>query len=126
MNVAALARSKRIWYFFIKMCEICRISGEETNLQKFIADFARSHNLAFQTDAVGNIMVTREKNPQCSSTKTTLLQAHMDMVPRIADGFDFDFKPYEYTRCKHKCCNDEKDIIFLHISILSYSTEFNG
>lgn len=92
MNVAALARSKRIWYFFIKMCEICRISGEETNLQKFIADFARSHNLAFQTDAVGNIMVTREKNPQCSSTKTTLLQAHMDMVPRIADGFDFDFK----------------------------------
>ncbi|MEG1979679.1 MAG: M20/M25/M40 family metallo-hydrolase, partial [Victivallaceae bacterium] len=92
MNVAELAQSERIWYYFIKMCEICRISGEEANLKNFIADFARAHNLAFQTDDAGNIMVIKERNPQSLSCKTTLLQAHMDMVPRVADGFEFDFR----------------------------------
>ena len=72
--------------FFKELTQVPRPSGHLDRIRAYIRSFADSHGLPCEGDEAGNILIRRK-----GTTRTVVLQGHMDMVPTSAPGRDFDF-----------------------------------
>ncbi len=72
--------------FFKELTQVPRPSGHLDLIRTHIRSFADSHGLPCEEDEAGNILIRRK-----GTTRTVVLQGHMDMVPTSAPGKDFDF-----------------------------------
>ena len=72
--------------FFRQLTQVPRPSGHLDRIRAYIRDFAAEHGLPCEEDEAGNILVRRE-----GTTRTVVLQGHMDIVPTCVPGKDFDF-----------------------------------
>lgn len=72
---------------FYEINKIPRPSGNTAAMQNYLTSFAEKHNLQYEKDEIGNILI---KHPG-TSRNSMILQAHQDMMPAVADGCGFDF-----------------------------------
>lgn len=85
---------KIVFEIFDQITKIPRPSKKEDKIREFLLDFAKKHNIAAKTDAVGNVVMTKPATPGHEAAPTVILQGHMDMVCESNDkSFDFTTNP---------------------------------
>ena len=83
-----------VFSIFDEITRIPRPSKKEEKIRAYLLDFARKHDIAAKTDAVGNVVLSVPATPGHEDAPTVILQGHMDMVCESNDkGFDFTTQP---------------------------------
>ncbi len=80
-----------IWDRFAELAAIPRKSGEEAAVRQYIQNIAVAHGLAYQSDAVGNLVVYVPGKGLGASKEPVILQGHMDMVCKSEPGSSHNF-----------------------------------
>lgn len=80
-----------VWKYFYELTRIPRPTGQMENVTKHVLDFGRRLNLEVQQDQTGNVLIKKPASKGFESSKTVILQSHLDMVPQKNSGVDHDF-----------------------------------
>ncbi len=88
---------KVIWQYFAEILMIPRPSKKEDKILAYLIDFAKKHQLEYQQDKVGNVLIKAPASPGYENRKTVILQSHVDMVcEKNSDTIhDFEKDPIE-------------------------------
>ena len=86
-----------VWRNFHALTQIPRPSGHTEQVAQMLVDFAQQHGAEAFIDEVGNVVMRKGATPGYEDRETTVLQAHMDMVPQKVkeSGHDFTKDPIE-------------------------------
>jgi len=84
-------KPENVWKHFYELTQIPRPTGHTQATQKYVVDFAKSHNLAVKQDKVGNVLVTKPASKGMENAPVVILQAHLDMVPQKNSDVKHDF-----------------------------------
>jgi dipeptidase D len=80
-----------IWKNFSALNAVPRPSKKEERVIKFIVDFAKSLQLDYIIDEVGNVIVKKPATFGMENRKNVVLQSHLDMVHQKNNDTVFDF-----------------------------------
>lgn len=80
MSILSHIEPKNVWYFFEEITKVPRESKKEEKIISFLIDFAKSHNLEYKKDKIGNVLIIKPASKNCENMETVVLQSHMDMV----------------------------------------------
>jgi len=69
-----------VWQFFHDITQIPRPSKKEERIIAYLKSFGENHNLLTKTDAAGNVLICKPATKGKESSKTVILQSHLDMV----------------------------------------------
>ncbi len=81
-----------VWEQFDAITKIPRPSKKEAKIIAWLIDFAKSHNLKYKRDKIGNVVICKEATKGMESRPTVILQSHMDMVCEKNSDVEFDFE----------------------------------
>ena len=87
-----MSYSSKVLDYFKKITEIPRESGHEGPMTAYLQAFAAEHNLACRTDAIGNVVITREASKGKEDVPVLVLQSHQDMVCEKNNDCSIDFE----------------------------------
>ncbi len=73
---------KEIWENFFSLTQIPRPSKHEQKAIDFVVEFAKKHQLKYDVDEVGNVIIRKPATAGMENRKGVVLQAHLDMVPQ--------------------------------------------
>ena len=90
MNIRDL-QPRQVWEQFDAITRVPRPSKKEERIIEFLIDFARKHNLEYQRDEIGNVVIRKPATAGYEEHETIILQSHMDMVCEKNSDVDFDF-----------------------------------
>ena len=90
-TIEKLLPDNAYWRYFLQICRIPHPSGHEAALRDMLKEEAEKHHLKTRIDSAGNLAIDRPAAVGCEHYPRIILQAHLDMVPQAADGFEFDF-----------------------------------
>lgn len=83
-----------LWHHFKKMNDIPRASKKEAAIRAYYREYAKTHGLGFEEDAIGNVLITKPATSGYENAPKIVIQGHMDMVcqkrPTSAHNFDTD------------------------------------
>ncbi|MBR2326210.1 MAG: aminoacyl-histidine dipeptidase [Alistipes sp.] len=82
---------KLVWEIFDEITKVPRPSKREEKIGKYLVEFAKKHNLEYQCDAIGNIVIRKSATAGYEALPTVVLQAHTDMVCEKNSDKVFDF-----------------------------------
>lgn len=82
-----------VWGIFDEITKVPRPSKKEEKIRQYLLDFAKRHNVAVKTDAIGNVVMSRPATPGHEDAPVVVLQGHMDMVCESNHPFDFENNP---------------------------------
>lgn len=82
---------KDLWKYFEEILAVPRPSDKEEKIKKYLSDFARSHNLEYQSDKTGNIVIRKAGTAGFTDKPIVILQSHMDMVCEKNADITMDF-----------------------------------
>ncbi len=54
---------KSVFHYFFEICKIPRESGNEAGMTRYLEQFAIERNLAYKTDAIGNVVISKPASP---------------------------------------------------------------
>ena len=91
MSVLENMKPEIVWKQFDKIRKIPRCSKHEEKIRKYLLDFAKTHDLKFKTDEVGNVVIKKPAAAGMEKKPIVVLQSHMDMVCEKNSDVDFDF-----------------------------------
>jgi len=80
MNILSGLNPVPVWTYFEEICKIPRLSKNEGKIRNYLLRFAEMNNLESKEDTAGNILITKPASPGFETTRTLVLQSHMDMV----------------------------------------------
>jgi dipeptidase D len=80
-----------LWNCFADLNAVPRPSKQETRVKAFVKEFAAKHSLECIEDRGGNLIVKKPASADRVGRPPIILQAHLDMVHKAADGMSFDF-----------------------------------
>lgn len=80
-----------LWNCFADLNAVPRPSKREERVVGFVLGFAARHGLAAQLDSAGNVIVKKPASADRQDRPAVIMQAHLDMVHKAADGVTFDF-----------------------------------
>jgi dipeptidase D len=80
MSLLSQLNPAPIWSFFEEICNIPRLSKNESKIRRYLLDFAINNCLEHKEDNAGNILIIRPASKGFENRKTIVLQSHMDMV----------------------------------------------
>lgn len=80
-----------VWDIFEQITQIPRPSKKEDKIVAFAIDFAKSHNLEFKQDKLGNVVIKKHSTPGMENRKTVVIQGHLDMVCEKNADVEHDF-----------------------------------
>ena len=83
---------KLVWGLFDEITKVPRPSKKEEKIGAFLVDFAKAHNLEYQCDAIGNVVIRKGATAGYENRPTVVLQAHTDMVCEKNSDKVFDFE----------------------------------
>lgn len=86
MSVLEGIEPKRVMYFFEKLSEIPRGSGNTAAAAEFCMSFARERGLESYLDKGGNCIIIKESAPGYESAPPVIIQGHLDMVCEKEEG----------------------------------------
>lgn len=69
-----------VFRYFEEISAIPRGSGNEKGISEYLTAFAKEHNLAYEVDAVYNVVIWKAGSVGCETLEPIMLQGHMDMV----------------------------------------------
>lgn len=81
----------RLWSHFTDLNAVPRASKKEEQVIQFIVDFAKSLNLPYVVDEIGNVIIKKPASIGMENKQTVVLQSHLDMVHQKNADTDFDF-----------------------------------
>ena len=79
MNIRDL-EPRQVWEQFEAITKVPRPSKKEERIIEFLIDFAKQHQLEWQRDDVGNVVIRKPATAGYEDHETVILQSHMDMV----------------------------------------------
>lgn len=82
---------RTLWNCFADLNAVPRPSKREQRVVAFVRDFAQRHGLESLLDSAGNVIIKKPATPDRQNRPAVILQAHLDMVHKAADGSNFDF-----------------------------------
>ncbi len=96
MDITQL-KPQSVWRFFHEITQVPRPSKKEEKILAYFIKFAEDRKLAYKTDKVGNLVISKPATPGYEKLETVILQSHMDMVcEKNADKeFNFDTDPIQ-------------------------------
>ncbi len=80
-----------IWEQFDAITKVPRPSKKEGKIIEFLIDFAKQHQLEWQRDEIGNVVMRKPATAGYEGRPTIILQSHMDMVCEKNSNVEFDF-----------------------------------
>ncbi|GFR49868.1 hypothetical protein Agub_g11970, partial [Astrephomene gubernaculifera] len=80
-----------LWRFFKDLTQIPRPSKHEERVLQYLKEFAASRQLAWQQDAVGNLVIRRPGSGGGQGAPPVVIQGHIDMVCEKAPAVPHDF-----------------------------------
>jgi len=88
----------QIWQYFEEICRIPRPSKKEEKICAYIRQFADTHQLSYQQDEAGNIVIRKHATPGMERKPAVILQSHVDMVCEKDSNVchDFDSDPIDH------------------------------
>ena len=90
MEIKDLA-PQAVFAHFENFCHIPHPSGHERGMAKYLITFAQQHKLEFELEDCGNVIIKKKASAGRENSPVVILQAHIDMVPVVRDGFTYDF-----------------------------------
>ena len=81
-----------VWGLFDEITKVPRPSKKEEKIGKYLVEFAQKHNLEYQCDAIGNVVIRKAATEGYENRPTVVLQAHTDMVCEKNSDKVFDFE----------------------------------
>ena len=97
MKVSEL-NPQNVFGYFSDICSIPHGSGNTGKIADYCVEFAKSHNLEYVKDTVGNVMIFKKASSGYENSEPVILQGHLDMVCEKTD------------RCTADMANDGIDI----------------
>ena len=88
---------KAVWHFFHEITQIPRPSKKEEQIISYLKSFGEEYKLITKTDKAGNVLICKPATKGYENKKTTIMQAHIDMVcEKNSDTvFNFDTDPIQ-------------------------------
>lgn len=83
---------RALWNCFADLNAVPRPSKKEEKVKAFVREFAQKHSLECIEDSGGNLIVKKPTTAARVGRPPVILQAHLDMVHKAADGLSFDFE----------------------------------
>lgn len=80
-----------LWRHFDALRQIPRCSGNEAAAAAYVVSVAERNNLAYERDALGNVVVRRPASEGAEDAPAVVLQSHLDMVCEKDAGVEHDF-----------------------------------
>jgi dipeptidase D len=82
---------KHVWSYFYEFTQIPRPTGHMEAVTRYVKRFGEELGLETRQDEVGNLLIRKPATPGMEGRKTTILQAHLDMVPQKNAAVEHDF-----------------------------------
>lgn len=82
---------RRVMYFFEKISQIPRGSGNEKDMSNYLVAFAKVNNLEYYQDDKYNVIIKKEATKGYENSPIVALQGHIDMVCVANKGLQHDF-----------------------------------
>lgn len=82
---------KRVFYYFEKLSQIPRGSGNEKEVSDYIKSVGEELGLETIQDDVLNVIIRKPATPGYEDSEGVIIQGHMDMVCEKEDGIEHDF-----------------------------------
>ena len=92
MGVLEGLKPERVFYWFERISEIPRGSGDMDKISGWLMKFAEEKGLGAERDEAGNVVIRKGGSPGCEQAKPLILQGHCDMVCEKKDGSAHDFR----------------------------------
>lgn len=92
MNPIEELSPKNVWRNFYALTQIPRPSGHTEKVANFLVSFAKQHGAEAHIDEAGNVLMRKGATPGYEDRATTVLQAHMDMVPQKTKECSHNFE----------------------------------
>lgn len=86
-----LINKNRMFYYFSKIAEIPRQTGNEAGMAEYLTGFAKEHGLESYRDEFNNVVIIKPASPGYENKDAVILQGHSDMVCVKEEGVEFDF-----------------------------------
>ena len=83
---------KLIWEQFDDITRVPRPSKKEEKIIAWLIEFAQRHNIEYQTDQTGNVVMRKPATKGYEGRPAVILQSHMDMVCEKNSNVEFDFE----------------------------------
>ena len=80
-----------VWEQFDALTQVPRPSKKEERVIEFLIEFAKRHNIEWQRDDIGNVVMRKPATAGYEGRPTVILQSHMDMVCEKNNDVEFDF-----------------------------------
>ena len=82
---------ENVWKYFYELTKIPRPTGQMEEVTKYVINFGKSLNLETIQDKVGNVLIKKPATKGYETSKTVILQSHLDMVPQKNSDVVHDF-----------------------------------
>ena len=87
----AKLKPQRVWHYFLEITKVPRPSKKEEKILQYLIDFAKEHNLDYEQDDTGNLVIRKPASQGNQSNRLVTLQSHVDMVCEKNEDVNFDF-----------------------------------
>ena len=91
-RVLAGLEPREVLYWFEEICRIPHGTFHEKQISDYLKRFAEERGYAVRQDETWNLAIEVPATPGYENRPKIMLQAHMDMVCKKDEGFDFDFE----------------------------------
>ena len=81
----------KVLYFFEKINEIPRGSGNEKAISDYLVAFAKERGLWVHQDSANNVVIKKAGSKGYENHKPVVIQGHMDMVCEKNNDVEHDF-----------------------------------
>jgi dipeptidase D len=92
VEVAAEMDPADVWQAFADLTQVPRPSHHEEQATQALAAYGEGLGLETIVDGLGNVIIRRPAAAGLEDRPGVVLQAHMDMVPQVVPGKEFDFE----------------------------------
>ena len=73
-------KPERVFYYFDKISQIPRGSGNIKAISDYLVNFAKEHSLDYVQEKIGNVIIYKNAAEGYEKSAAVILQGHMDMV----------------------------------------------
>ncbi len=82
---------QKVFFWFYKLNQIPRCSGDEKRVSDFLVNFAKERNLEVYQDEMYNVIIKKPASERYENSDSVIIQGHMDMVCIKGEGSRHDF-----------------------------------
>ncbi len=91
MKILKNIEPQRVFDYFEEICTIPHGSGDTAKMTDYCVSFAKTHNLDYYTDRLGNVIIRKPASKGYETHPTVIIQGHLDMVCEKEQDCDIDF-----------------------------------